>query len=92
MAGDNRNGNNGQDGKSRKPLNPVRPDGLEVIFFYPCPHCRRQVPLISPTQPSMAQCDSCMQHFPIVPVDERTVRFLKVMLDNGRAAIDPDFA
>ena len=92
MAGDNRNGNNGQDGKSRKPLNPVRPDGLEVIFFYPCPHCRRQVPLISHTQPSMAQCDSCMQHFPIVPVDERTVRFLKVMLDNGRAAIDPDFA
>ncbi|AAS96098.1 hypothetical protein [Nitratidesulfovibrio vulgaris] len=77
--------------QSSRPVEPVRPDGVELVFFYQCPFCNRTVPLIAPTQPSMAQCDSCMQPFPIVPVDERTVRYLKVMLDNGRAAVDPDF-
>lgn len=78
--------------QSSKPLNPVKPQGVELVFFYPCPACKRQVPLIGPTQPSMAQCDMCKQLFPIVPVDAHTSRFLKVMLDNGRAAVDPDFA
>ena len=39
----------------------------------------------------MAQCDACRGHFPIVPVDERTVKFLRIILAGGRAAIDPDF-
>lgn len=76
---------------NHKPLTPVKPVGLEVIFLYPCPHCQRQVPLIGPTQPSMAQCDACAKHFPIVPADNRSLRFIKIMLGNGRAGIDPDF-
>lgn len=76
---------------NKKPLTPVKPVGLEVIFFYPCPHCNRDVPLIGPTQPAMAQCDACMNHFPIMPVDEKSVRFMKVMLADGKAGIDPDF-
>lgn len=77
--------------KSKKPVGPVKPSGMEVIYLYPCPHCQREVPLISPTRPAMAQCDSCRMNFPIVPVDEKTVRYLKLMLAQGRASIDPDF-
>ena len=40
----------------------------------------------------MAQCDACGRPFPIVPVDERSVQYIKLMLNNGRAAVDPDFA
>lgn len=77
--------------ESRKPLTPVKPTGMEVIYLYPCPFCGREVPLMAPTQPAMAQCDECRRNFPIVPVDERTLRYIKIMLAGGRAAIDPDF-
>lgn len=77
--------------QSRKPLSPVHPGGMEIIFLYSCPHCQRQVPLIAPTQPAMIQCDACRREFPIVPVDNKTVRFYKTMLANGKAAVDPDF-
>jgi len=39
----------------------------------------------------MAKCDSCAKRFPIMPVDERGVRFVRLMLAEGRAALDPDF-
>jgi hypothetical protein len=39
----------------------------------------------------MAQCDACRKNFPIVPVDERALRYYKIMLAGGKAAIDPDF-
>ena len=80
-----------------------RPSGLELIFLYSCPLLfpipsasknylgRRMVPLANPTQPSMAQCDACREHFPIVPVDERSISFVKIMLAGGKAGIDPDF-
>lgn len=74
-----------------KPLTPVKPTSMEIIFIYPCPFCGREVPLISPSRPAMAQCDSCRKNFAIVPVDDKAVRFFRVMLDNGRAAVDPDF-
>ncbi|MBU1230814.1 MAG: hypothetical protein KKA55_04065 [Proteobacteria bacterium] len=74
-----------------KPLMPVRPVGMEIVFLYPCPHCARDVTLIAPTRPTMAQCDACRKSFPIVPVDDRTLRYFKVMLNGGKAAIDPDF-
>ncbi|THB63233.1 MAG: hypothetical protein D6E12_17390 [Desulfovibrio sp.] len=77
--------------ETSRPLKPVKPAGMELIFVYDCPFCQRQVPVLSPTQPSMAQCDACKGHFPIVPVDERSVQFLKVILAGGKAAIDPDF-
>jgi hypothetical protein len=77
--------------ESKKPLAPVKPVGLEMIYLYPCPFCEREVPLIAPTRPAMAQCDSCRKNFPIVPVDEHTVRYVKIMLAGGRASVDPDF-
>ncbi|WP_319780260.1 hypothetical protein [Maridesulfovibrio sp.] len=77
--------------ESRKPLSPVKPSGMELIFMFPCPFCGREVPYIAPTQPAMATCDACRRNFPIVPVDEKIVRFYKTMLENGKAAVDPDF-
>ncbi len=75
----------------KKPLSPVRPTGLDLVFFYQCPFCERQIPVISPTQPTMAMCDSCRGQFPIVPADARSVQYVKIMLANGKAGIDPDF-
>ncbi|ACV68430.1 hypothetical protein [Desulfohalobium retbaense] len=73
------------------PLTPSKPLGLEMIVYYGCPHCGRKTPLLAPTQPAMAQCDACGRQFPVAPVDERTVRFVKTMLANGHAAVDPDY-
>ncbi len=75
----------------RKPLTPVKPEGMEVIFLYPCPFCKRNSPLVSPSQPTMAGCEHCGGRFPIVPVDERSIKFFKLMLADGKAAVDPDF-
>ncbi len=77
---------------SSKPIQPVAPEGMELLFFYPCPHCGRHVPLVSPSQPAMVKCDSCEGSFPIIPVDERSLHYVRIMLANGKAAIDPDFA
>lgn len=75
-----------------RPQQPVPPDGMEILFFYQCPRCGRHVPLVSPTQPAMAQCDACGKPFPIVPVDERSLHYVRIMLAGGKAAVDPDFA
>lgn len=76
----------------RRPIHPVMPFGMELTFFYNCPNCGRKVPIIAPTQPAMALCEACGIPFPLVPVDERTVQYIKIMLADGRAAVDPDFA
>lgn len=67
------------------------PFGMELSFFYTCPNCGRRTALAAPTQPALAQCESCGIPFPIVPVDAQTVQFIKIMLADGRAAVDPDF-
>ncbi len=77
--------------KNQKPLEPVAPDGMEMFFFYPCPFCKRHVPLLAPVQPALVQCDNCHQNFPILPVDEYSLHYVRIMLANGRAAMDPDF-
>ena len=33
---------------SQKPQAPVHPEGMEILFFYPCPHCGRHVPQVNP--------------------------------------------
>lgn len=77
--------------KRHIPLTPVPPDGMEVLFFYQCPHCGRHVPLVSPTEPRMASCDACARTFPIIPVDEHSLHFVRIMLAGGKAASSPDF-
>ena len=77
---------------SSRPVQPVPPESMELVFFYRCPGCGRRNPLIAPTQPSMTRCESCGEPFPVMPVDERTVHYVKILLANGRAALDPDFA
>ena len=74
-----------------KPLSPVAPDGMELIFFYQCPRCGRHVPKANPIEATMAVCDSCGQSFPIIPVDEYTIQYIRIILNNGAAAIDSDF-
>jgi hypothetical protein len=75
----------------KRVLQPVKPVGMELVFYYPCPFCSRRVPLPAPQQPSMARCDSCQGQFPVVPADAKGVQFIKLILDQGRAGIDPDF-
>ena len=70
---------------SSRPAQPVPPESMELVFFYRCPGCGRRNPLIAPTQPSMTRCESCGEPFPVMPVDERTVHYVKIMLANGRA-------
>ena len=77
---------------SSRPVQPVPPESMELVFFYRCPGCGRRNPLIAPTQPSMTRCESCGEPFPVMPVDERTVHYVKIMLANGRAAVDPEYA
>ncbi len=72
-------------------LMPVKPEGLEIVYYYPCPACGRKIPLVAPLQPSMAACDQCATQFPVVPADGRSVEFIKTMLNQGKAGIDPDF-
>jgi hypothetical protein len=74
-----------------RPQKPVSPSGMELTFFYPCPHCEHQIALRAPTRAMMARCDSCAKLFPIMPVDARGIRFVRIMLAEGRAALDPDF-
>ncbi|GFH63100.1 MAG: conserved hypothetical protein [Candidatus Desulfovibrio kirbyi] len=77
--------------KRQIPLTPVPPTGMEMLFFYQCPHCGRQVPLVSPTEPKMTKCDVCAKSFPIIPVDEHSLHYVRIMLAGGKAASSPDF-
>ena len=77
--------------ETRKPLTPVKPMGVELVVLYPCPFCHREVPIVAPAKPSVITCDACHGRFPIVPVDDRSVRYVKLMLGGGKAAVDPDF-
>ena len=77
--------------KSHEPVFPVAPEGMELVFFYPCPACGRHVPRVNPVEVSMAVCDNCGKSFPIIPVDEYTLQYIRIMLANGAAAGDLDF-
>ena len=74
-----------------KPVSPVPPDGMEIIFFYSCPNCGRHVPRVNPIEATMAVCDNCGTSFPIIPVDEYGIQFIRIMLHGGKSAVDSDF-
>ena len=76
---------------SAKPLDPVQPLGMELVFFYPCPYCHAELPLVAPTRPSMITCERCRNKFPIAPIDAHSVQFVKTMLGDGPAAVDPEY-
>ena len=69
---------------SQRPLEPVAPDGMELLFFYRCPHCLRHVPLVNPVEPRNVRCDGCGKQFPIIPVDEHGLHYVRIMLANGK--------
>ena len=77
--------------KSVKPVSPVKPKSVELVFVYQCPYCRRELTMIAPTVAAIVQCDVCGKQFPVVPVEERSVAYVKIMLGNGAAAIDSDY-
>ena len=56
-----------------------------------CPHCGQPNYVPEPVQPESCRCGRCAQTFPIIPVDRRTLQYLRIMFDNGRAAADIDF-
>ncbi len=74
-----------------RPTPPVAPDGMEIIFFYKCPSCGKHVPSASPTEPRMMIGYGCRQSFPIIPIDEQGLHYVRIMLAGGKAAADPDF-
>ena len=76
---------------SARPVTPVKPSGMELVFYYTCPPCNRELPLVAPQQPGLITCDVCRQKFPIVPVDQRSVDDVRITIGIGMAAIDPDF-
>lgn len=73
------------------PIAPVAPDGMEILFFYQCPSCGKHLPLPTPTEPRMLVCDACRCNFPIIPVDETSLHYVRIILAGGRAAADQDF-
>lgn len=74
-----------------KPIEPVKPVGIDVVITYLCPHCGQRNQLLNPVQAAVTTCSECKGKFPVLPLDVCTVRYLKIMLDGGRAAVDPDF-
>lgn len=74
-----------------RPLEPVAPDAMEMIVFYKCPFCSRHIGLPAPTEPRMVPCDVCHRSFPIIPVDEYGLHFLRIITAGGKATADPDF-
>lgn len=72
-------------------IDPVKPDSMALVFVYHCPVCGSEHVLVSPVQPYSVNCGFCRSRFPIVPVDEKTVKYVYTMLGNGKAAIDPDY-
>lgn len=76
---------------NKRPIEPAKPLAFELVVYYACPYCLNHCPVLSPTQPTMAMCTDCHKQFPIVPIDESSMQFLRVIWANGPAAIDPDF-
>jgi hypothetical protein len=74
-----------------KPVIPVKPSGIELIFMYICPYCGHDIPVLAPRKTTMARCHVCALTFPVVAVEEKTIDFIKLILANGTAAIDADF-
>lgn len=74
-----------------RPVDPVAPVGMTMIFHYACPFCRRTVPLDTPTQATMVFCPHCTRRFPIIPVDESVVHFIRIMTDDGRGAANQEY-
>ena len=76
---------------NRKYIAPVAPSDMTILFTYRCPVCGREYSVPEPTQPAQIRCMNCQAKFPVIPVDERTIDYIRLMLDNGRAAADADF-
>ncbi len=74
-----------------RPVDPAVPVGMDIVIHYICPHCRRRIRVPAPTQPGTIACPQCRHRFPIVPADERTLAFIRIMTADGAAAANPDF-
>ncbi len=76
---------------SQRPMQPVAPVSMHIVFGYICPSCGQTSHVPAQVRPTQIRCVKCQTVFPIIPVDERTLHFIHIMLDNGRAAADTDF-
>ncbi len=75
----------------QRPVQPVAPTSMNVFFGYACPHCGQLNHVPAQLKPTQIHCGQCGFAYPLIPVDERTLHFMHIMLDNGRAAADADF-
>ena len=74
-----------------RPVQPVPPVAMEMIFFYTCPQCGWHAAVGNATEAKLIPCESCGLRFPITPVEEHYLHFMRIMTGAGRAAADPDF-
>jgi len=77
---------------TQKSFEPVAPSGMTIVFSYVCPACGKEYIIPEPTQPAQIRCQYCSAKFPILPVEDRTLAYIHLMLDEGRAAVDTNFA
>ena len=74
----------------QRPLQPVAPVGMELVFFYSFPQCGWHAAVGSPVEAKLVPCESCGLRFPIIPVEEHYLHFMRIMTGGGLAAVDPD--
>ena len=77
--------------KDKKDITPVKPEGIEIVVYYSYPFCSKKVPAVAPLEPTVIRCDGCNRQFPVVPCDDKSISFIKAILDYGQAVISPDF-
>ena len=71
----------------KRPVQPVPPAAMEMIFFYTCPQCGWHAAVGNPTEAKLIPCESCGLRFPIIPVEEHYLHFMRIMTGAGRAAV-----
>lgn len=74
-----------------KPTRPVMPSGLEFVIYYTCPNCGAMNGAFSPVEPGMLTCGHCQTEFPVIPVDARSLQYIRLMTGNGRFMVESDF-
>lgn len=76
----------------RRPIEPAKPEGMELIFFYACPYCGRKILALATGRPFRWRVViRAPKTFQFCLWMNAQYVFAKLMLANGKAAIDPDF-
>ncbi|MDD6089035.1 MAG: hypothetical protein PUB69_06980 [Desulfovibrionaceae bacterium] len=69
---------------------PVSPSGMQVMLRYICPRCGQGCFIPAPLRETELHC-RCGQIFTAAPVDEYSMAFMEILLDDGRAAVKQEY-